>query len=96
MDKIEAKINTIQNTVSEYKACRIELENMLKELDSGIQYLKQNWEGQAKASFFNVCYPQFSDGINKHIKLIAFFEKELDNYCQKLTGLSNELKRNIS
>ncbi len=96
MDKIEAKIATIQETINQYKSCRIELENMLKNLNSGIEFLKQNWEGKAQKSFFEMCYPTFNDSLTKHIKLISFFETELDKYNIQLNSIIAELKRNIS
>lgn len=96
MDKIEAKITLIQETINQYKACRTELENMLTNLNSGIDYLKLSWEGQAQKSFFEKCYPQFKDSLNKHIKLISFFENELNKYNGQLKNLIKELKRQIA
>lgn len=95
MDKIEIDISKIRDTVTLYKSCRTELEEMLKDLNTSIENLKANWEGEAQKSFFENHFPTFSDSVAKHIKMIAFLEGELQSTANDFQDLDRELRAKL-
>ena len=95
-NKIEVNITKLRETSAAYNNCKVELEDMLKDLSTSMDNLKAHWEGEAQKSYFENAFPQFTDSMNKHISMVAFLEKELTDTADKFESLDSELRSKLA
>ncbi|KHD34599.1 hypothetical protein NL50_16350 [Clostridium acetobutylicum] len=90
---IKINMETLQSAINEYKNCKTTLENLLKELESGLKALEgTEWKGEAKEAFVNSQFPDFKEGMQRHCNMIGELIKELQETAKEFTKLDNELK----
>ncbi|MCR3760845.1 WXG100 family type VII secretion target [Clostridium felsineum] len=94
---IKINMEALQSAINEYKNCKTTLENLLKELESGLKALESTeWKGKAKEAFVNAQFPDFKDGMQKHCEMIGELIKELQATSSEFQKLDNDLKSDFS